>query len=290
MPTTDSMNLSDIKQIEALLKRHGFRFSKSLGQNFLVNPEVCPAMAEAAVSDASCGVLEIGPGIGVLTKELAKRAAKVVSVELDRRLFPILEETLAPFNNVKLVEGDILKLDLHALLKEEFPDMPIVVCANLPYYITSPVITKLLQEQLPLRSVTVMVQAEAADRLCAEMGTREAGAMTAAVQYYAQAEELFPVSKESFVPAPKVTSKVIQLTLLPEPVIPVENEQAFFAMVKAGFTQRRKTILNSLSSGLHLGKEPLRQILKELNIPETARIEQLSLEDLIHIYQAAAKK
>ncbi len=279
------MELYDINQIEALLKRHGFHFSKALGQNFLTDPEVCPAMAEAAIPDDSYGVLEIGPGIGVLTVELAKRAAKVVSVELDERLLPILEETLAPFANVKVVPGDILKLDLHQLLAEEFGNRPVVVCANLPYYITSPIITHLLQEQLPIRSLTVMVQAEAAERLCAEMGTREAGAITAAIRYYAQPERLFTVPKESFVPSPKVTSEVIRLTLLPEPPAQLDNEQAFFRMVKAGFTQRRKTILNSFSSCLHLSKEELRSVLAELNIPETARIEQLTLEDLIRIYQ-----
>ena len=279
------MELYDINQIEALLKRHGFHFSKALGQNFLTDPEVCPAMAEAAIPDDSYGVLEIGPGIGVLTVELAKRAAKVVSVELDERLLPILEETLAPFANVKVVPGDILKLDLHQLLAEEFGNRPVVVCANLPYYITSPIITHLLQEQLPIRSLTVMVQAEAAERLCAEMGTREAGAITAAIRYYAQPERLFTVPKESFVPSPKVTSEVIRLTLLPEPPAQLDNEQAFFRMVKAGFTQRRKTILNSFSSCLHLSKEELRSALAELNIPETARIEQLTLDDLIRIYQ-----
>ena len=279
------MELYDINQIEALLKRHGFHFSKALGQNFLTDPEVCPAMAEAAIPDDSYGVLEIGPGIGVLTVELAKRAAKVVSVELDERLLPILEETLAPFANVKVVPGDILKLDLHQLLAEEFGNRPVVVCANLPYYITSPIITHLLQEQLPIRSLTVMVQAEAAERLCAEMGTREAGAITAAIRYYAQPERLFTVPKESFVPSPKVTSEVIRLTLLPEPPAQLDNEQAFFRMVKAGFTQRRKTILNSFSSCLQLSKEELRSVLAELNIPETARIEQLTLEDLIRIYQ-----
>ncbi len=279
------MELYDINQIEALLKRHGFHFSKALGQNFLIDPDVCPAMAEAAIPDDSYGVLEIGPGIGVLTVELAKRAAKVVSVELDERLLPILEETLAPFANVKVVPGDILKLDLHQLLAEEFGNRPVVVCANLPYYITSPIITHLLQEQLPIRSLTVMVQAEAAERLCAEMGTREAGAITAAIRYYAQPERLFTVPKESFVPSPKVTSEVIRLTLLPEPPVQLDNEQAFFRMVKAGFTQRRKTILNSFSACLHLSKEELRSVLAELNIPETARIEQLTLEDLIRIYQ-----
>lgn len=283
------MDLFDIREIEALLKKHGFQFSKSLGQNFLTDPDVCPNMAEAAVPNQTYGVLEIGPGIGVLTVELAKRARKVVSIELDERLFPILDETLADYDNITLVHGDVLKLDLHQLLKEEFDGMPVVICANLPYYITSPIITSLLSERLPVESITVMVQAEAAERLCADMGTREAGAITAAIWYYAEAEELFVVPRESFVPAPKVTSEVIRLTLRPEPFATLDNEKAFFGMVKAGFTQRRKTIMNSLSSGLSISKEELRGILKELAIPENARIEQLTLEQLVSIYQLAKK-
>ena len=226
------MNLSDANEIKALLHANGFSFSKSLGQNFLIDPEVCPRMADEAIPDASYGVLEIGPGIGVLTVELARRAAKVVSVELDDRLFPILKKTLADFDNIELVHGDILKLDLQALLREHFGDMPVVVCANLPYYITSPVITKLLQEHLPIESITVMVQKEAAERLCAEVGTRQAGAVTVAIAAYAEAEQLFFVPRSSFLPAPKVNSEVIRLTLRDTP-IPLPDEAGFFRVVKA---------------------------------------------------------
>ena len=280
------MNLSDINEITALLSKNGFRFSKSLGQNFLIDPDVCPQMAEAAVPNDSYGVIEVGPGIGVLTVELAKRATKVVSVELDDRLFPILDETLADYPNTKVVHGDILKIDLHKLIEEEFSGMPVVVCANLPYYITSPVITMLLQERLPLESITVMVQAEAAERLCAEVGTREAGAVTVAIRCYAEAEQLFFVPRESFLPSPKVDSEVIRLTLCKTPAADLADEAAFFRMVKAAFTQRRKTILNSVSAALGITKDQLKQILESLGLPATARVEQLTLEDLINIYNA----
>jgi len=185
-------NLTDINVVRDVLSRHGFTFSKALGQNFLINPSVCPQMAECCGADGQ-GVLEIGPGIGVLTAELAKRAQKVVSLELDKRLLPVLAETLADFDNVTIVNDDVLKVDLRALLEEHFAGMEVCVCANLPYYITSPVIMRLLEERLPFCSITVMVQKEAADRLCAPVGSREAGAVTVAVQYYARAEKLFSV-------------------------------------------------------------------------------------------------
>ncbi len=285
-----TVNLSDVNEIQALLKKNGFNFSKSLGQNFLIDPEVCPNMADAAIPDETYGVLEVGPGIGVLTVELAKRAKKVVSVELDDRLFPILDQTLAEYDNIELVHGDIMKLDLHQLLAEQFGDMPVVVCANLPYYITSPVITKLLSERLPIENITVMVQKEAAERLCAEVGTREAGAVTVAIAYYAEAEQLFFVPKESFLPSPKVDSEVIQLHLREEPLTELENENAFFGMVKQAFTQRRKTILNSMSSALGISKDELRVILDELGLSPSLRIEKLTMEDLLNLYQASRGK
>lgn len=278
------MNLSDANEIKALLHANGFNFSKSLGQNFLIDPEVCPRMADEAIPDASYGVLEIGPGIGVLTVELARRAAKVVSVELDDRLFPILKKTLADFDNIELVHGDILKLDLHALLREHFGDMPVVVCANLPYYITSPVITKLLQEHLPIESITVMVQKEAAERLCAEVGTRQAGAVTVAIAAYAEAEQLFFVPRSSFLPAPKVNSEVIRLTLRDTP-IPLPDEASFFRVVKAAFTQRRKTVVNSLSQAFGLPKDRIREMLTACSLAENLRPEALTLDDWVKLYE-----
>ncbi|MBP5273267.1 MAG: 16S rRNA (adenine(1518)-N(6)/adenine(1519)-N(6))-dimethyltransferase RsmA [Clostridia bacterium] len=286
------MNLSSPAEIKALLEKNGFRFSKALGQNFLINPGVCPRMAEAAVPGPEYGVIEVGPGIGVLTVELAQRAAKVVAIELDRRLFPILEETLADCDNVRVHEGDVLETDLKQLIADEFtrPDgtlMPLVLCANLPYYITSPVLMKLLSEDLPLETITVMVQKEAADRLCAEVGTRAAGAVTVAIQYYAEAEQLFFVSKGSFLPAPKVDSEVIRLTLRRGAGEAEDlDEAAFFRMVQAGFSQRRKTIMNSFSAALNMSKEDLGAMLDTLGISRTARIEQLTMEQLLAIYKA----
>ena len=235
--------LTDISNIRDILSRHGFTFSKALGQNFLINPSVCPRMAEAAVagrlSDASVGVLEIGPGIGVLTKELLERAEKVVAVELDKRLLPVLSETLSAYDNLKVVNADILELDLHKLIAEEFGGMEIAVCANLPYYITSPVIMKLLEDKLPVRSITVMVQKEAAVRLCAEPGTRDSSAITAAVRYYCDPELLFHVSAGSFMPAPKVDSAVIQL-MLHEPTVHPKDEKTFFKVIKGSFASAEK--------------------------------------------------
>lgn len=282
------MNLSSPSEIKALLQKNGFRFSKALGQNFLIDPTVCPRMAEAAIPGPDYGVIEVGPGIGVLTVELAKRAKKVVAIELDERLFPILDETLADYDNVKVVPGDVLEVDLHQLIAEEFTRedgslMPLAICANLPYYITSPVIMKLLSERLPVDDLTVMVQKEAADRLCADVGTRAAGAVTVAIRYYADAEKLFFVKKGAFMPAPKVDSEVIRLTLRDAPN-EVANEDGFFTMVKAAFGQRRKTIMNSLAAGLGMSKDDLGDLLDRLSIPRTARIEQLTMEQLISIY------
>lgn len=274
--------LSDIGTIKDILTRHGFTFSKSLGQNFLVNPSVCPRMAELSGAGQGVGVIEIGPGIGVLTAELCRLADKVVAVELDKRLLPVLDETLGEFDNVKVVNADVLELDLHKLIAEEFGSMEVVVCANLPYYITSPVIMKLLEDKLPVSAVTVMVQKEAAQRICAPVGSRQSGAVTVSVNYYAEPSMLFTVSSGSFMPAPKVDSAVIRLDILPEPPVRVD-ERKFFAVVKAAFSQRRKVISNSLSSGLSLGKERVLQILSEAEIPLNARAEQLSLDEFARI-------
>lgn len=287
------MNLSSPSEIKALLQKNGFNFSKALGQNFLINPSVCPRMAEAAIPGPEYGVIEVGPGIGVLTVELAKRAQKVIAIELDERLCPILDETLADYPNAHVVPGDILKVDLHKLIAEEFTDedgntMPLVICANLPYYITSPVIMKLLSEDLPVENLTVMVQKEAADRLCADVGTRAAGAVTVAIQYYAEAEQLFFVSKGSFLPAPKVDSEVIRLTLRKDVTgLSPEDADRFFKMVQAGFSQRRKTIMNSFSAALGMNKADLGGLLDSLDIPRTARIEQLTMDQLLDVYKAA---
>lgn len=274
--------LSDIGTIKELLSRHGFSFSKALGQNFLVNPTVCPRMAESSGAGQGVGVLEIGPGIGVLTQELCQLADKVVAVELDKRLLPVLDETLAGFDNIKIVNADVLKLDLNRLIAEEFDGLEVVVCANLPYYITSPVIMMLLEDRLPVTAVTVMVQKEAAQRICAPVGSRESGAVTVSVNYYAKPELLFHVSAGSFMPAPKVDSAVIRLDILQEP--PVDCDRAaFFRVVKAAFSQRRKVIANSLSAGLGISKSNAAALLEQADIAPNARAEQLSLQDFAAI-------
>ena len=277
--------LSDISTIKEILSKHGFTFSKSLGQNFLINPSVCPRMAEYAGAGAGVGVIEIGPGIGVLTNELCQLADKVVAVELDKRLLPVLDETLAEYDNVKIVNADVLELDLKQLIEEEFAGMEVVVCANLPYYITSPVIMKLLEERLPVKAITVMVQKEAAQRICAKVGSRESGAVTVAVHYYAEPELLFSVSAGSFMPAPKVDSAVIRLNVRREPPVKADKK-AFFAVVKAAFGQRRKVISNSLSAGLGVGKEEIRALLDRAGVPQNARAEALSMEDFAAIANA----
>ena len=274
------MELTDRRTILAVLKRHGFRFSKSLGQNFLVDPSVCPRMALACGADEGTGVLEIGPGFGVLTKELSARAARVVSVELDESLLPVLSETLAGCRNVTVVSGDILKLDLSKLLLNEFGGGKTVVCANLPYYITSPVLMRFLEERLPVSSLTVMVQKEAALRLCAPPGSRECGAVSAAVSYFAAPRILFEVPRASFYPQPNVDSAVIRLDVLAEPSVRVKDERAFFRLVRAAFGQRRKTVLNSVSSGLGVPKDVVRRALEGAGIPPDTRAERLTLPEL----------
>ena len=269
--------LTDMGYIRSLLERHGFRFSKKLGQNFLINPSVCPRMAEACGCTPETGVLEIGPGFGVLTRELSLRAGKVVAIELDDRLPPVLAETLAGRDNVEIVSGDCMKLALAALLREKFGDRPGAVCANLPYYSTSPILMNLLESRLPVTGITVMVQKEAAQRLCARPGTREAGAVTLAVQYYAQAETLFSVSRGSFMPAPNVDSAVIRLTVRREPPCAVQDEKRMFRLIRAGFGQRRKTLPNSLSAA-GFSREAILAALAASGIAPTARAEELTLE------------
>lgn len=275
--------LSDIGTIKSILSRHGFTFSKSLGQNFLINPSVCPRMAELSGAKKGVGVIEIGPGIGVLTNELCKLADKVVAIELDKRLLPVLDETLSEYDNLKVINADILEIDLNKLIEDEFSGMDVVVCANLPYYITSPVIMKLLEDKLPVSAITVMVQKEAAQRMCAEVGSRQSGAVTVSVNYYAKPEMLFTVSSGSFMPAPKVDSAVIRLNILGEPPVKVYDEKKFFSVVKAAFSQRRKVISNSISSGLSINKAMASEILEKSGVLPTARAEQLTLQNFADI-------
>ena len=277
-------NLTDISQVRAALEKNGIILSKGMGQNFLINPSVCPRMAEMCGADDTTGVLEIGPGIGVLTVELAKRAKKVVAVELDTRLQGLLGENLAPYPNAEVVWGDVMELDIPALLAEKFADCDrIVVCANLPYYITSPIIMMLLESRLPIESITVMVQKEAADRMCAKVGSRASGAVTVAVWYYSEPEILFKVSAGSFLPPPKVDSAVMRLAVRSTPQFDVGDEERFRALVKAGFSQRRKTLVNAVSSDRRFTKDGICSALEAMGVPQTARIEQLTMEQLAEL-------
>ena len=271
--------LSDISTIRAVLEKNGFHFSKALGQNFLINPSVCPRMAALSGAVDCAGAVEVGPGIGVLTWELSKVAKKVVSIELDKRLLPVLDETLAGCDNVKILNADVMKLDLRRMIEEEFPGGEVAVCANLPYYITSPVIMRLLEERLPVTSITVMVQKEAAERLCAHPGERACGAVSAAVWYYAEPEILFQVSRGSFMPAPNVDSAVIRLHIRKTPPVEVADEPFFFRVVRAAFAQRRKTAVNSIANTLGRSKQAVATAFDAAGVPQNARAEALTLED-----------
>ena len=287
---TGERALTDIAYVRDLCARHGFTLSKGFGQNFIVNPGVCPKIVEAAGIGPEWGVLEVGPGIGVLTRELARRAARVVAVEVDNRLPPLLAETLAGYDNVEIVMQDILKVDIAALIREKFAGMPVAVCANLPYYITSPILMRLLEEKLPIRQITVMVQKEAAERICAAPGTRQAGAISYAVAYYAKPQVLFSVQPGSFYPPPKVTSAVIRLEVHPEPPVPVPDEAAYFRLVRAAFGQRRKTAANAISAGLGLPKAQVTAAMEQAGLPVTARPEQLTLEQFAALSRALAQQ
>lgn len=273
------MDLCDIREIKALLARHGFHFSKSMGQNFLIAGWVPQDIADAAGLDEHCAVLEIGPGIGPLTQQLSLRAGRVAAVELDTSLLPILAETLADCPNVEVIPGDVMKLDLEAVCADKFSGFTLKACANLPYNITTPVLTKLLEADR-FQSITVMIQREVARRICALPGDPDCGAFSLFCQYHAQCELLFEVPPECFLPAPKVTSAVVRLT--PHAVPPVDGDRgAIFAVVKAAFAQRRKTLLNALSAayGSRFSKDQLRQIILDCGLPETVRGERLGLDD-----------
>lgn len=283
-------HLTDISYVKSVLSKHGFTFSKALGQNFLINPSVCPKMAEMCGASDSVGVIEIGPGAGVLTAELAKVSYKVTAIEVDKRLLPVLDETLGNFDNVKVINGDVMKLDISKIINDEFDNGDVVICANLPYYITSPVIMRLLEEKINVNSITVMVQKEAAERLCAKPGTRESGAVSAAVSYYSVPQKLFRVSSGSFIPAPKVDSEVIRLDILKEPPVKLSDEKLFFKVVRASFSQRRKNLTNSLSSGLAIPKSKIIEILDGAGIPRNSRAEEMTMENFAEITEVLYKE
>ena len=274
------MERNEKAAIEALLRRHGFHFSKSMGQNFLINPEVPAAIAESSCADETNGVLEIGPGIGALSSCLCRRAGKVIAVELDKTLLPILDETMANFDNFEVVSADILKTDIPALVREKFAGFTPIVCANLPYNITTPAITALIESKC-FASLTVLVQKEVAERLCAKPGTSAYGAFSVFMQYYTEPELLFEVPKENFEPMPKVTSAVLRAVVREKPPVAVEDEAFFFKTVYAAFALRRKTLVNSLMTvfGQQFTKEELTQIIVDCGLDANVRGEKLGLSE-----------
>lgn len=282
------MELTNIKVIKEISSKFGFNFSKGLGQNFLLDKNVLEDIVEAA--DAENGVLEIGPGFGVLTCELAKHSEKVVSVELDKRLFPVLDYTLGEFSNVKILEGDILKINLEELFRSEFPGKKISVAANLPYYITTPIITMLLEGRFPVKKIVVMVQKEVAKRLCADAGSKDYGAVSVLCRYYTNPRIVTIVPSGSFFPPPKVDSAVVCLDVCDEPNVKVSDEKLFFRIVKGAFAQRRKTLLNCLAGSLGLDKEVTAQHIKNCSIDPGIRGERLSVEDFAALSEEFGKR
>ena len=283
------MNLCDYDTIRELLGRHGFHFSKSMGQNFLIDPQVPADIAAASRADASCGVLEIGPGIGPLTAELARRAGKVVSVELDKSLLPVLAETMAPYPNVEIVPGDAMKLDLTALAAEKFQSLTPIVCANLPYNITTPVLTKLVETPC-FRTVTVLIQKEVAQRLSAPPGSSQGGSFSLFLQYHMETELLFDVPREKFLPAPKVTSAVLRCVRRDRPAVEVADEDFFFRCVRGAFLLRRKTLANSLAAALPgYSRETVQEAIRSCGLSPDVRGERLTLEDFAKLSAALAE-
>ena len=283
--------LTDLSVIRALCEKYDFALSKGFGQNFIINPGIPTKIVDASGVDKRYGVIEIGPGIGVLTKELAKRAAKVVSIEVDERLPPLLAETMAGVDNFKLVLQDVLKVDLKALIAAEFPGMPVAVCANLPYYITSPIVMKLLGDRLPIESLTVMVQKEVADRMQVGPGTKDYGALSLAVQYYAKPEIVANVPPNCFMPRPNVASAVIRLTRHRECPVEVLDEKIMFRIIRAAFNQRRKTLQNSIhnAADLNFSKEQVVAALEEMQLSQTVRGEVLSLKQFAELTNLLVK-
>ena len=284
------MGLCDIQDIKAILGRHGFHFSKSLGQNFLTEQWVPDQIAKSCGVDTESCALEVGPGMGCLTVALSARAEKVVSIEIDRALFPVLAETLADCPNIEVVEGDVLKTVLKALCEQKFPGKSVYACANLPYYITSPAIAALLDSGA-FAGVTVMVQKEVAERICAPVGTGDSSAFSIYIQYRAKAEYLFDVPRDCFVPQPKVDSAVIRLTPLAEPAVQVKDEKLFFDIVHAAFNQRRKTLINAMGSvfGSRLNKEQLTKLVIDCGLDARVRGERLTLSDYAKLTDAVSE-
>ncbi|MFC3882058.1 16S rRNA (adenine(1518)-N(6)/adenine(1519)-N(6))-dimethyltransferase RsmA [Bacillus songklensis] len=281
------------KRTKEILEKYGFTFKKSLGQNFLIDTNILNRIVDHAELTEETGVIEIGPGIGALTEQLAKRAKKVVAFEIDQRLLPILQDTLSPYPNVKVIHQDILKADVHEMIASEFPGIrDLMVVANLPYYVTTPILMKLLEDQIPVRGIVVMLQKEVADRIAAKPGTKDYGSLSIAIQYYTEAETVMVVPKTVFNPQPNVDSAVIRLTKRPQPSVQVQNEAFFFTVVRASFAQRRKTLLNNLTNNLSFGKEKkqeIEQTLHSVGLDPKRRGETLSIQEFAILSDALYK-
>lgn len=268
--------------IKSIAEKYDFQFKKGLGQNFLTSQEVLEEIADAAEIDGG-GVLEIGPGFGVLTNELAKRAEKVVACEIDERLIPILSDTLSEYDNIKIINRDILKTDVRALIDEEFGGERISIAANLPYYITTPIITGVIEAKLPIENFVVMVQKEVADRIGANPGTKDYGALSVLCQFYTEPEIISVVPAGLFVPRPKVDSAVLRMRFRDKPAVETKDERMFFRVVRAAFSQRRKTLLNCLAANFQSSKDELRELLLSVGVEPTRRGETLTLSEFAAI-------
>ncbi len=279
------MTLSNPKELKSVIERHGFSFSKSLGQNFLIDQGILEKIVKGSGVDEGWGALEIGPGAGTLTRELSKHAKKVVAVEIDKSLKPLLDDTLSDLQNAEVVFEDVMKVDLKALLWEKFASMDVAVVANLPYYITTPIIMNFLENNIPVKSLTVMVQKEVADRMIATPGGKDYGALSAAVQFYTKPSIVCKADPHSFMPQPKVESIVVRLDVLEEPCVDVKDREFMFKIIKSAFGQRRKTLLNALSKSpyVSLDKGKVQDAIKELGLDENIRGERLSLEDFARL-------
>lgn len=278
-----NLNLTNPETIRKIMDGLGIRFNKALGQNFLIDQTVLDSAIDASGIDEGYGVIEVGPGIGTLTAELSKKAGKVVAIELDRSIAEYLKKAFVAYDNVEIVQGDALKIDLKEIIEEKMQGLKVVVIANLPYYITTPLIMKFLEDDLPLESITVLIQKEVAERIVADAGTKEYGAISVAVQYYSSPEIIRTVPPESFMPPPKVTSAIIKMDIKNHTKPEVSNEKRMFRVVKAAFGQRRKTLVNALSSSFDVPKEELTRIVTDVTGSEKIRGEQLDLRQFIQI-------
>ncbi|WDV45989.1 16S rRNA (adenine(1518)-N(6)/adenine(1519)-N(6))-dimethyltransferase RsmA [Clostridiaceae bacterium M8S5] len=279
------------KVLKDIIQKYGFRFSKGLGQNFLIDGNVISNIVDAADITENDEVIEIGPGIGTLTTEMCKKAKKVLAIEIDNRLLPILEETLGKYDNIKVINNDVLKLDLHSVLEENFTGDSVKVVANLPYYITTPIVMKILESRVNIKKIVIMVQKEVAQRLKATPGSKDYGSISIATGYYAKADIALIVPRNVFMPKPNVDSAVVVLDVYDKPKVKVEDEELFFRVIKSAFAKRRKTLLNSLSSGfISLNKDEVKEVLTKCDINPGLRGEVLSIQDYADITNAIVKK